>query len=590
MKHELNNISSEGDGNRYRICADWMQARYGSAPQRIPLDLGGGCPREGGRCTFCAEDGARAQQLGDAVTLEEQFEKARRFAVSRYDAKCFMVYFQAHTPLWRADEERWQAMELCMAQPGVVAVSVGVRPDGLSDEALERLAGWRNKMDVWLELGVQTTHDRTLRHVRRGHDWGSSRDAIIKLHELGFLVGAHLILGLPGETPQDICTTAERIGELPVDGVKLHHLQVLRGTPLADEYERNPFPVMGPSEYADRAIDVLRRLSSRTVVLRLTADSPDENCVAPQWKSGKGPFLNYLNDEMIARDVAQGDLHPAGALPVALDDPAVTFLQTEDGSTSYQSHEFKEYAHAAIGARLEGRLKYVIPGKLKERLRDGAVRILDIGFGLGANTREALECAASVSGACITVDAVERNCALTVAASSKVHSADTDLLEWPPLLKQLVSERSIERDGLSVKLHFCDVRAFVRCAQPELYDLIFLDAFSPPRCPQLWSLEFIRILSRILKPGGALLTYCAARAVRAALLQAGLSIGDTAPIGRDRPGTIAVHDENLIEIPLAADELEAITSTSSFIPYRDPDLIDGRKAIQRRRQVEMTRS
>lgn len=571
--------------HRYRACADWMFERYGETLQRIPLDLATGCPRGvGGRCSFCAEDGARAQQLGDARALDAQVERARAFAIRRYRAGKFMVYFQAHTPLWRADEARWQAMGRCLQAPGVVSVSVGARPDDLSDEALARLSAWRQRMDVWVELGVQTANDRTLARIRRGHDWACAEEAIDRLHRHGFLVAVHLILGLPGEGAADIVHTAEQLGRLPVDGLKLHQLQVLSGSELATQYAEKPFPTLSPSAYADHVIAVLRRISCRTVIWRVSADAPEARLLAPVWHSGKGAFLTYLDEEMALRNVVQGDLHAEGGLSVGSAPSPIQFSATRDGSTTFLSEGFKAYGHAEVGARLEARGKYVIPGQLKRRLQSGPVKILDIGFGLGANSREALECAAELKQGVLNIDAVERDRTVVSSAVDHVRGHDADHLNWREVLSALVQQGYWENETCRLSLGVRDARSFVRHCLSDAYDLIFLDAFSPPRCPQLWSLDFFKLLFPLLKPRGALLTYCAAGAVRAGLLQAGFLIGNTPPVGRDQPGTIAVKDRSLIEHPLTAVAYKLITRGAAAVPYRDPDLIEGRKGIQRRRQ------
>lgn len=295
----------------YRL-KQYMIDTYGAPLHRVPIDPGFGCPhREAdgrGGCTFCPPDGSRAAQARAAGTLEEQVAEGIRFARHRYKATRFMAYIQAFTGTFAPASEQRRLYERVLAAFPFDAVSIGTRPDCLPEATLSFLDELKRKLDVWVELGIQTTHDQTLRRVNRGHGWRAGREAILALHDRGIRVGVHAILGLPGETHRHFRTTAMRLSRLPIDGVKLHNLHVVRGTRLADEYAAQPFPVFDEYEYTDIAIDFLRRVPAGFAIMRLNTDTAAAELVAPRWGMAKGQFLLHLEAEMARRDVRQGDL------------------------------------------------------------------------------------------------------------------------------------------------------------------------------------------------------------------------------------------------------------------------------------------
>lgn len=288
---------------------------YGAPLHRVPIDAGFGCPHRGadglGGCTFCAADGGRARQTQGAVDVAEQVRAGVEFARRRYGATRFMAYVQAFTGTHAPPGEQEALYARILATQPFDAIAIGTRPDCLPEPALERLAALRRRLDVWVELGVQTAHDRTLCRINRGHDWACSRRAIESLAARGLRVAAHLILGLPGETAADMHATAAALAALPVAAVKLHNLHVVRGTALAEEYARAPFPVPNAEAYAALAIGVLRRLPTHVAIMRLCTDTPAQDLVAPRWAIGKPEFLRLLADTMRRAGWRQGDLAAA---------------------------------------------------------------------------------------------------------------------------------------------------------------------------------------------------------------------------------------------------------------------------------------
>jgi len=301
-------------GFPFRTYKRYLIDTCGKALYRVPIDAGFGCPHRGpdgtGGCTFCPPDGSRAPQTADVATVAGQVAGGIAFARKRYGAEGFMAYIQAFTGTFAPRSvQRALFLEVLGLFP-FDAVSIGTRPDCLCPAALELLDELKEKQDVWVELGVQTTHDRTLKRINRGHDWACSEAAIRKLAGRGIKVAVHVILGLPGETPADFSATADRLAVLPVTGLKLHNLHIVRDTTLADQYARSPFPVLDEQTYADAVIDFLQRTPAHVAIMRINTDTPPDRLIAPVWKMKKGQFRAYLLAEMKRRGARQG-LRPA---------------------------------------------------------------------------------------------------------------------------------------------------------------------------------------------------------------------------------------------------------------------------------------
>lgn len=299
----------------------YMAERYGAPLYRVPVDFGFGCPNRqsdgSGGCVFCDGSGARAVFVRPEQPVEEQVRQGVAFARRRYGTEHFMAYVQAFTATAAPVAEQRAMFARLLGAQRFEALSVGTRPDCLPPETLDLLAGLgerktedgrrKHGLDVWVELGVQTVHDETLRRIERGHDWACSRRAILDLHARGVLVAAHVILGLPGETAEHFARTASELARLPVAAVKIHNLHVLSGSALARQFREQPFAVMDEREYGEVLIDFLRRLPPGVAIMRLNTDTPPERLIAPRWRMGKGAFLAFVERTMFERGVRQGD-------------------------------------------------------------------------------------------------------------------------------------------------------------------------------------------------------------------------------------------------------------------------------------------
>lgn len=290
----------------------WALERYGHPVFRVPVDPGWSCPNRDadgkGGCTFCAEDGGRARQLGDAGNTAEQVRRAAAFARDRYGATHLQLYLQAYTATYADVGRLRSAVEPLLDLEPFHSLSLGTRPDCLSKEILALLSRWNRRVEVWVELGVQTTHDETLRRIRRGHAWARSVEAIRQLDAYSLRPCAHLLFGLPGESAEAMLESLDRVCHTPVHGLKLHNLHVLRDSPLGQQWLRQPFAVMDEEAYLEFLSGALRRIPAHLPLFRLVTDSPPDQRLAPPQTLKKGRFLHQLEQTMRSRGWRQGDL------------------------------------------------------------------------------------------------------------------------------------------------------------------------------------------------------------------------------------------------------------------------------------------
>ncbi len=311
-------MSAVGTPRRYNDLNSWLRGRFGRRVQKLTIDAGLSCPnRDGsvgvGGCTYCnakgSGTGAWAQGLSVSEQLRGQIDRQR----VRYGASAFIAYFQSFSNTYADVETLRRLYDEALAVEGVVGLSIGTRPDCLGTAVLELLEGYARRCMVWLELGLQSAHDVTLARINRGHSAETFADAAAAAHEAGLLVCAHAILGLPGEDRGMMRRTAEVVRSLGIDGVKLHLLYVVRGTPMEQLYLRGEYRCLEREEYADLACDVLERLPWSVVVQRLTGDPHADELVAPQWALEKTRNRAAIEERLVQRDTWQGRL--AGAPP-----------------------------------------------------------------------------------------------------------------------------------------------------------------------------------------------------------------------------------------------------------------------------------
>lgn len=308
------NIPKEYLGRPYYALDSYLKGRFGRKIYKISLDGGMSCPnRDGtlgtGGCTFCSAGGSGdfAQKRENAADIWEQIELAKK-QVERKCAGPYIAYFQSYTNTYAHVEYLEELFTRAINHPDVVGLSIGTRPDCLEQEKVELLAGLNRIKPVWVELGLQTIHEHTAKNIRRGYDLACFEDAYRRLSAAGLMVVAHLILGLPGESREEMMQTLRYTAQLTprIHGVKLSMLHVLRGTDMGLRYEEEPFRMFEMEEYVDFVITCIEQLPPDIVVHRITGDGPKNLLIAPLWSGNKRAVMNTFARRFRERESWQG--------------------------------------------------------------------------------------------------------------------------------------------------------------------------------------------------------------------------------------------------------------------------------------------
>jgi hypothetical protein len=303
--------------NRYYSFNEYCRDRFGEKVYRLSLNAGLGCPnRDGtkgtGGCAFCSAGGSGDFAADASLSITEQIREARQRLSGKTGCRRFVAYFQAYTNTYAPVEQLRPLYEEAIYHPDIVALSIATRSDCLDDEVIRLLAELSRIKPVWVELGLQTIHNRTLLAMHTETTFEDFQDALGRLRAASIPVIAHLILGLPGETPAMMRESAAYIASSGVSGVKFTLLHILKGTALAAMYEEAPFPVFSLEEYCDLVIDCVEMLPPDMVIHRLTGDGPKKLLIAPLWSADKKHVLNTLNRRFAERDSRQGKEYPHG--------------------------------------------------------------------------------------------------------------------------------------------------------------------------------------------------------------------------------------------------------------------------------------
>ncbi len=290
----------------------YLLGKYGERVHKLAINAGFTCPnRDGskgrGGCTFCnnVSFSPNARQP-DAIAL--QIEQGRRVIARRTGATRFLAYFQAYTNTYDDVELLRQRYDTALAEPDVIGLAIGTRPDCLPPQVLDLLADYRQRgHEVWLELGLQSAFDETLRRVNRGHGFAEYRAALHQARGRGLPVCTHLILGLPGEEPFHARTTLARVLEEGTDGLKLHPLHVVKGTRLANEWRQGEYQPWTMAQYIDTVADLVEATPAEVVYHRLTGTASLDILLTPQWCNWKWRVLNGIERELARRGTRQGE-------------------------------------------------------------------------------------------------------------------------------------------------------------------------------------------------------------------------------------------------------------------------------------------
>lgn len=300
----------------YNDFGSWIRKRFPFRVQKISIDAGFSCPNRDGKlssggCTFCDNRTFNPSYCSSKKTITEQLEDGKRFFARKYPEMKYLAYFQAYTNTYGSVESLRKKYEEALAVEDVVGIVIGTRPDCVNEELLDYLEDLNKRTFLMVEYGIESANDDTLRRINRGHDFACSRNAVERTHARGILTGGHVILGLPGEDAAESLRQAPIISSLPLDVLKIHQMQIIRGTRLAEEFALEPFHVYTVEEYIDLIIRYIRLLRSDLVLERFVSQSPKELLIAPQWGLKNYEFTNLLNNKLALMD----SLHSADDLP-----------------------------------------------------------------------------------------------------------------------------------------------------------------------------------------------------------------------------------------------------------------------------------
>ena len=302
--------------NRYNELSVWFSTIFPFKVQKISLNAGFTCPnRDGsvgyGGCTYCNNQTFNPAYCKTEKTVTQQLEEGKRFFARKYPDMKYLAYFQAYTNTYGELQKLKAKYEEALQVADVLGLVIGTRPDCMPDELLDYLEELNRRTFLIVEYGVESTDNGTLSRINRGHTFEVAEEAIRRTAERGIRVGAHIILGLPGETKEMLVRQAERLSTLPLTTLKLHQLQLIKGTRMAAEYADNPadFHLYTADEYIDLVIDYVEHLRPDIVLERFVSQSPKELLIAPDWGLKNHEFTDKVKKRMRERDSWQGKCH-----------------------------------------------------------------------------------------------------------------------------------------------------------------------------------------------------------------------------------------------------------------------------------------
>ena len=303
-------------GAYYYDLNTYFRAQFGERVHKLTVDAGFDCPnRDGtiarGGCIYCNAQGSGTGLYARGLSIREQLERSKAPVARRFKAYKFLAYFQSFSNTYAPLSTLQSAYEEALAVPDIVGLAIGTRPDCIDEKVLTLLEQYARRYLVWIEYGLQSARDQTLAVIQRGHDVRCFIDAVKRTRHRGIAICAHVILGLPGESRRDMLATARLVADLGLDGIKLHLLYVIKGTPLEEMYRRGGYRCLEQAEYADIVCDVIEHLPPQMVIQRITGDPHPRELVAPAWALEKKQTIEMIHNNFAARRTCQGSrYHP----------------------------------------------------------------------------------------------------------------------------------------------------------------------------------------------------------------------------------------------------------------------------------------
>ncbi|MCX7913671.1 MAG: TIGR01212 family radical SAM protein [Thermodesulfovibrionales bacterium] len=296
---------------RFTSFGRYLRRRFNRPVYKVNVDAGFTCPNRDGRidvtgCIYCNNNSFRPSECKPSISIKEQMIKGMNYIAARYGASRFIVYFQPFTNTY-APVSHLETLYLeALSHPSVIGLAIGTRPDCVDEEKIALLEFLAKKHFILIEYGLQSIHDKTLKFIRRGHDYQTFLDAINLSAGRGIHLGVHTIVGFPTETREEMLQMADELSRLPLEFIKIHQLQIIKGTPLADYYENNKFPTFQYEEYIDFLIDFIERLSPNMVIQRFFATAPEDILIAPKWGRTRHQLMGDIEKRFIQRNAFQG--------------------------------------------------------------------------------------------------------------------------------------------------------------------------------------------------------------------------------------------------------------------------------------------
>jgi len=305
-------VSMSGS-KRYYTWNQHLREVFGEKVIKVALDAGRSCPnRDGtlsyGGCIFCSGRGSGDFAGGRGLSIKEQFAEVRQRTLKKWPRAKYIGYFQSFSATYGPAEELRVLYEEALEQEGVVGLSIATRPDCLEPDILNVLEDLNRRTYLWVELGVQSVHEKTLAWLNRGHDFSCFTRALKELRQRNIRVCVHTIVGLPCESKREMLETAKTLAGMPIQGIKIHSLHILRGTPLADRYQQGGLKLLTMDEYIEIVADILEIIPADIIIHRLMGDGPADLVLAPEWTRRKWEVLNGIDRELERRNSYQGIL------------------------------------------------------------------------------------------------------------------------------------------------------------------------------------------------------------------------------------------------------------------------------------------
>ncbi|MEW6586220.1 MAG: TIGR01212 family radical SAM protein [Nitrospirota bacterium] len=296
---------------RFNSFGPYIKRLFGATVYKVNVDAGFTCPNRDGTlgttgCIYCNNDSFRPNSCRPTLSVIEQIRNGASYVRKRYRAEKFLVYFQPYTNTYAPAEELDRLYREALAEPGVIGLAIGTRPDAVDMEKIGLIESLAREAFILVEYGMQSMYDRTLEFINRGHDYDTFLRALDMTRGRGIHIGAHIIVGFPTETREETLAMADEVSQRPVEFLKIHQLQIIRDTPLEAIFREAPFPVFSYEEYIDFVCEFIERLSPHVVLQRLFATAPESILVAPLWGKSRREILNDVEDRLEMLNTFQG--------------------------------------------------------------------------------------------------------------------------------------------------------------------------------------------------------------------------------------------------------------------------------------------